>query len=115
MKFKDEKNANEYFRNYYQGSKEEDGETVSNKDQLDERAKPYVSTVDNTNMKFSSELFLVAGNVIQNYYAAGGSSMQSDNYFDNANKILYIWVSNLKLYYHEKETATQQRDRFYLG
>ena len=26
-----------------------------------------------TNMKFSSELFLVAGNVIQNYYAAGGS------------------------------------------
>lgn len=35
-------------------------------------------------MKFSSELFLVAGNVIQNYYAAGGSSMQSDNYFNNA-------------------------------
>lgn len=84
LKFKDEKNANEYFRNYYQGSKEEDGETVSNKEQLDERAKPYVSTVDDTNMKFSSELFLVAGNVIQNYYAAGGSSMQSDNYFNNA-------------------------------
>ena len=84
LKFKDEKNANEYFKNYYKGSKEEDGETVSNKDQLDERAKPYISTVDDTNMKFSSELFLVAGNVIQNYYAAGGSSMQTDNYFNHA-------------------------------
>lgn len=83
LKFKDEKNANEYFKNYYQGSKEDDGEIVSNKEQLDERAKPYVSTADDTNMKFSSELFLVAGNVIQNYYAAGGSSMQTDNYFDN--------------------------------
>lgn len=86
LKFKDEKNANEYFRNYYQGTEEDDGETISHKEQLDDKAKAYISTVDNTNMKFSSELFLVAGNVVHNYYATGGSSIQSDNYFDNSGK-----------------------------
>ena len=35
-------------------------------------------------MKFSSELFLIAGNVIHNYYAAGGSSLQTDNYYDHS-------------------------------
>ena len=86
LKFKDEKSANEYFKNYYQGSQEEDGSSFSNKEQLDDKAKAYISTVDDTNMKFSSELFLIAGNVVHNYYATGGSSIQSDNYFDNAGK-----------------------------
>lgn len=84
LKFKDGKSANAYFQQYYQGTNEDDGEVISNKDQLDEKAKSYISTVDSTNMKFSSELFLVAGNVIHNYYAAGGSSIQTDNYYDNA-------------------------------
>ncbi len=84
LKFKDEKNANEYFRNYYQGSEEDDGEQISHKKQLTDRAKAYVSTTDDTNMKFSSELFLIAGNVIHNYYASGGTGIQTDNYFDDA-------------------------------
>lgn len=84
LKFKDEKSANTYFQQYYQGEKEEDGEVISNREQLDERAKAYISTVDDTNMKFSSELFLIAGNVIHNYYAAGGSSLQTDNYYDHS-------------------------------
>lgn len=83
LKFKDGKSANSYFQQYYQGTDEDDGEIISNKEQLDDKAKAYISTVDNTNMKFSSELFLIAGNVIHNYYAAGGSSIQTDNYYDN--------------------------------
>lgn len=83
LKFKDGKSANSYFQQYYQGTEEDDGEMISNKEQLDDKAKAYISTVDNTNMKFSSELFLIAGNVIHNYYAAGGSSIQTDNYYDN--------------------------------
>lgn len=86
LKFKDEENANAYFRNYYQGTDEDDGEAISHKEQMDDKAKAYISTVDDTNMKFSSELFLIAGNVVHNYYASGGSSIQSDNYFDNAGK-----------------------------
>ena len=84
LKFKDENNANEYFKKYYEGSQEEDGNSFSNIEQMDDKAKAYISTVDDTNMKFSSELFLIAGNVVHNYYATEGSSIQSANYFDNA-------------------------------
>lgn len=84
LKFKDEKNANEYFRNYYEGTgQDEDGNTVSNKDQLDERAQSYISTSDGSGMKLSPNLFLIAGNIIHNYYASGGSDIQGDNYYDN--------------------------------
>lgn len=83
LNFKDEKSANDYFKAYYEGSeKDVDGELISHKEQLDDRAKAYISTKDNTNMSFAPELFLVAGNVIHNYYASGGSSIQSANYFN---------------------------------
>lgn len=88
LKFKDGKSANDYFMNYYNGTDiDEDGDVISHKDELDDKAKSYISTVDDTNMKFSQELFLIAGNVIQNYYATEGSSIESANYYDGAGKL----------------------------
>lgn len=84
LKFKDEKSVNEYFKDYYEGtSMDEDGNTDSNKSLLDERAKSYISTSDGSGMKLSPNLFLIAGNIIHNYYAAGGSGRQQPNYYDN--------------------------------
>lgn len=84
LKFKDEKNANEYFRHYYAGTgTDEEGNAVSNKEQLDEKAQSYIATTDDTGMKLSPNLYLIAGNIIHNYYASGGSSIQNDNYYDN--------------------------------
>lgn len=83
LKFKDGKSANDYFKKYYNGTDtDEEGEIISHKAQLDDKAKAYISSAGDTNMKFSQELFLVAGNVIQNYYASGGSSIESANYYD---------------------------------
>ncbi|MCH5265667.1 MAG: hypothetical protein J1F02_07185 [Lachnospiraceae bacterium] len=85
LKFKDEKNANEYFRQYYAGTgKDEDGNEISNKTQLTERARAYISTSDTDGMKLSPNLYLIAGNIIHNYYATDGSSIQTENYYDNA-------------------------------
>lgn len=84
LKFKDEKNANQYFKAYYSGNTEEVGESLSNKEQLDEKAQSYIATTDDTGMKLSPSLYLIAGNIIHNYYAADGSSIQSDNYYDNS-------------------------------
>ena len=88
LRFKDQKSANEYFRQYYEGTgADEDGNEVANKNQLDDRAKTYISTADGTNgMKLSANLYLIAGNIIHNYYAAGGSDIEGANYYDNMGK-----------------------------
>ena len=86
LNFKDEHNANEYFSRYYQSSStDEDGDTISNKTQLEEKAKAYISSVDqDKNMKFDPSLYLVAGNVVENYYSQNGSNIQSPNYFSGS-------------------------------
>lgn len=87
LNFKDPKSANEYFRHYYTGEgKDEEGNTVSHKEELDERARTYISTSDENGMKLSPNLYLIAGNIIHNYYAGSGSSIQNDNYYDNSGK-----------------------------
>lgn len=87
LKFKDENSANEYFRHYYAGSSiDENGVEVTNKELMDERAKTYIATTDSTGMKLSPNLYLIAGNIIHNYYATGGSSLQADNYYDSTGK-----------------------------
>ena len=91
LKFKDENNANEYFKKYYEGSQEEDGNSFSNIEQLDDKAKVYISMEGDSEgekigMKFSPELFLIAGNVVHNYKATGDSNIQSANYFDHTGK-----------------------------
>lgn len=86
LNFKDENKANEYFSHYYQSSStDEDGNEISNKEQLDKKAKVYISSNDKeNNMKFDPALYLIAGNVVQNYYDQSGSTMQSPNYFSGS-------------------------------
>lgn len=86
LNFADENKANEYFKQYYQSSsQDEEGNEISNKEQLDEKAKAYISTTDkDKNMKFDPALYLVAGNVVENYYSQNGSGIQSPNYFNGS-------------------------------
>ncbi len=75
LNFKDQVSANKYFSAYY--SKQE------NKDSLDEKAETYISTTDLNGMKLSASLYLLAGNIVHNYYqTASGSSMIEADYFD---------------------------------
>ncbi len=77
LNFKDQVNANKYFAQYY--SDEE------NKANLDERAETYISTADPSGMKLSASLYLLAGNIIHNYYeTAAGSSRIGADYFNGS-------------------------------
>ncbi|MCH5252315.1 MAG: hypothetical protein J1F22_05015 [Lachnospiraceae bacterium] len=97
LNFKDAKSANEYFRHYYEGEEQdEDGDTVNHKEDLEERATTYISTTDDSGMKLSPNLFLIAGNIIHNYYDANGSSIVPDannsdttaqSYYDDAGNV----------------------------
>lgn len=86
LNFADENKANEYFKQYYQSSsQDEDGNEISNREQLEEKAKAYIATMDKEkNMRFDPALYLVAGNVVENYYAQNGSGIQSPNYFNGS-------------------------------
>ncbi len=92
LNFASESKANEYFSNYYSGM-DETGE--ANKTNLDDKATTYISAADSDGMKISPALYLIAGNIIHNYYAVGGSKQQSQNYYyqDNAGN----WHVNLAL------------------
>lgn len=81
LNFASESKANEYFSNYYSGM-DETGE--ANKTNLDDKATTYISMSDNDGMKISPALYLIAGNIIHNYYAVGGSKQQSPNYYDSS-------------------------------
>lgn len=86
LNFADENKANEYFKQYYQSSsQDEDGNEISNREQLEEKAKAYIATTDKEkNLRFDPALYLVAGNVVENYYAQNGSGIQSPNYFNGS-------------------------------
>lgn len=76
LNFKSQEMANEYFSKFYSDT--------DNKEILDERAQTYISTLDSEGMKLGASLYLIAGNIIHNYYAADGSVKQAANYFDGA-------------------------------
>lgn len=81
LKFKNENAANEYFKAYYNGKEtEEDGDEITNKDELREKGKVYISNQD-LGIKFDQTLYLLAGNVMNNYYGANGANLQTANYF----------------------------------
>jgi len=81
LKFKDDISANKYFEAYYDGTEtDEDGNTIINQEELKKRAKVYISDKD-LNIKFDQMLYLVAGNVMNNYYNAGGAPLQKATYF----------------------------------
>lgn len=90
LNFKDAKSANEYFRQYYtdESGTDEDGNEMKNRDLLDERADAYISDQDGSGMKLSPHLYLIAGNIVNNYNKQSGSSLlakgQDNDYFTNS-------------------------------
>lgn len=86
LKFKDEIAANQYFEAYYNAQdKDEDGNDISNKASLQEKGKVYISNAD-LGIKFDQTLYLVAGNVMNNYYNAAGTNLQKATYFGDNQK-----------------------------
>jgi hypothetical protein len=92
LNFKDEASANQYFQDYYNTTdttktisvKDENGADMDLREQINEKAKSYLVSTDMTNTKFSGNLYLIAGNVVYNYAATGGTSgMQTANYYDS--------------------------------
>lgn len=87
LNFKDAKSANEYFRQYYSDAsgQDEDGNPLTNKELLDERADAYISDLDGSGIKISPVLYLIAGNIVHNYKKQSGSSLLEDiDYFDKS-------------------------------
>lgn len=90
LNFASESKANDYFSNYY--SKLDENGIASNKENLDDKAEAYIATL-NGSMKISPALYLIAGNIIHDYYnnQNSGSKQQSANYYDgtgNPNSVL---------------------------
>lgn len=91
LKFKDAQAANKYFEDYYNGEEtDEDGDVISHKNELQEKGKVYIRNKD-LGLSFAPELYLLAGNVMNNYDSTSGSGLQAANYFganQEANQIL---------------------------
>ncbi len=86
LNFKSEVAANEYFSCYYnQKEGSSSNNSKPNKEYLDDRAQSYIATLDGS-MKISPALYLIAGNIVHDYYSNTGAKQQSPNYFDGTNK-----------------------------
>lgn len=86
LKFKDDASANRYFEAYYNGEDvDEDGNAIIHKDELQRKGKVYISNQD-LGIKFDETLYLVAGNVLNNYYSASGTNLQKATYFGDNQK-----------------------------
>lgn len=86
LNFKSEVAANEYFSCYYnQKEGSSPNNSKPNKEYLDDRAQSYIATLDGS-MKISPALYLIAGNIVHDYYSNTGAKQQSPNYFDGTNK-----------------------------
>lgn len=83
LKFKNDFAANQYFEKYYSSEElDEDGNLIQNKNELQRKGKVYISNKD-LGIKFDQTLYLVAGNVMNNYYNASGTNLQKATYFGN--------------------------------
>lgn len=86
LKFKDDASANRYFEAYYNGEDvDEDGNAIIHKDELQRKGKVYISNQD-LGIKFDETLYLVAGNVLNNFYSASGTNLQKATYFGDNQK-----------------------------
>lgn len=89
LNFKNQVSANRYFKAFFNGEyvnteeEEEDDETPGavTVDDIAQRARAYITT-KNDAMRFSPEMFLIAGNIVHNYEAQGGPGFQEASYFD---------------------------------
>lgn len=80
LKFKDEKSANDYFKEYYYS--DEDLNTV-----VKDSEKTYiVSWNDPTTLKFDASLYLLAGNIVKYNEVQDKTEVQESEYFDNNGK-----------------------------
>lgn len=87
LNFASEAKANEYFKDYYTGVveiKDESGNIIENQSKLKERAQSFLSVPDMGKTKFSGNLCLIAANIVYNYEASAGSSIQSSNYYNSS-------------------------------
>ena len=95
LNFKDGDCANRYFRSFYKGEyitqihpgeEDDDRPGEMTVDDMKRRAMAYISDRDvaggTGGIYLDPALFLIAGNIVHNYYADGGPSFQSASYFD---------------------------------
>ena len=73
LNFANQKRANDFFKKYYT-------DTTGNAKDLKERVKPYISSL-NSGFRISSDLYLLAGNIIRNY---ASNDLLGANYFDDS-------------------------------
>lgn len=86
LNFKDDYNANLYFRHFYLNSDESDEMDAKT---MNERALSYISDRQSGGVKLSPALYYIAGNIVQNYYESvdsRGADRQSDTYYDASGK-----------------------------
>lgn len=84
LNFKDTASANKYFEQYYQGTEQdEEDQTVTNASLLKKRGEIYISDQDAAGLKISPALYLVAGNIVDNYKNGTSLSLKEANYFKN--------------------------------
>ena len=81
LKFKDENNANQYFKKFYSDD--------DNKTELERSARTYITTVlgadgQASGLKLDASLYLLAGNIINNYKMDGTSDIKEANYFSGS-------------------------------
>lgn len=97
LNFKNQFEANEYFKDFYLGntqvqdtttgddadSEDDDIPADMTRNDLKDRSASYISSVDGGGLQISPALYLIAGNIINNYNADAGAGFQSQTYFDN--------------------------------
>ena len=82
LNFKDDYNANQYFRHFYLHSDDNDDFDAKT---MNERALSYISDRQSGGIRLSPALYYIAGNIVQNYYESTqsqGADRQSDTYYD---------------------------------
>ncbi len=88
LNFQSVAKANEYFESYYRGVDSEDN---SNKELINDRGSVYITPLNSNELMLSPSLYLIAGNIINNYsntYTGNASNtFQSANYYDDAGNV----------------------------
>ncbi len=82
LNFASDEKANEYFSKFFTS---DSGNGAITKKSLMERSRPYLSTVNDEGdggLKLDPALFVIAGNIIRNYTAAG--TLDESNYYDGS-------------------------------
>lgn len=82
LNFKDTASANEYFSKYYASSdQDEENVQVDNTTLLKNRAEVYISNQDTDGLKIAPSLYLIAGNIVDQYKKS--IDLKESNYYKN--------------------------------